>query len=586
MAALALAAWLAPQREAPRAKRTKAQLVREGLGASEESTPELAPLARDRAPLTAKASASLPPHAGDSDVSGFVVDAAGGSVPFAVVTAQTLSGSELATVSADADGAFQASLPAGELELLARGDAFSSALRRVAAPARGVLLELGPSSEIVGHVVDADTRSPLAGVSVTARSEPQAALGAEPPREPPGHATTSADGEFRIAGLRGGGVYRVMLTDAAWQSAPRSVSVEVGAASAPVSIAARPAALLTARILREGEPCAAGSVRAAGARQWDAPIGADGVARFVGLRPGRYEIDVFCEQALPHHAELDLEGAVTRDFDVSAGLSVSGRVVDAKGRPLPGAQVSVRPRDGSLERPAALCSSDDRGAFTCAGLQPGEHDCSVTDPLDAAADVVPVSLDDRSAEGLVLSVGALGSVRVLLGEDEAHDPARAWLRGATGLPIRARLVAGAFLFERLPLGEYEVHVDQTRATRSAIVLSEDGQALTLELPAPPRTSITGRVVDQRGEPLGDQWVSATAADWLPHPARRSEPQALSDAEGTFALGAVSGGVYDLAVDSDLGTAHACGIAAGSADVVLRVVAPTPAARGAIGVGLE
>jgi hypothetical protein len=48
---------------------------------------------------------------------------------------------------------------------------------------------------------------------------------------------------------------------------------------------------------------------------------------------------------------------------------------------------------------------------------------------------------------------------------------------------------------------------------------------------------------------------------------------LTDASGAFSVAAVSGGVYELSIESSVGSARVYGVAAGVSDVVLRVIAP-------------
>lgn len=518
-----------------------------------------------------------PALAGDSALSGRVVDAAGGPVPFAVVTARSLTHAGSLELAADADGAFRAQVPRGPLELVARAEAFSSALRRVQAPANGVLLELGPSSQIVGSVVAADTRAPLPGVSVSISPEPPLNDGHAAPRERSSSGSSGANGEFAIGGLRGGGSYRVTLLDPGWEGDVRAVPLDVAGTSTRVVLEARRAASLKARVLLDDAPCTEGLVRLAAAREWSTPLDGDGVAHFVSLPRGHYDVAVFCAQALPYHAELELAGPEAHEFAVSGGLSVSGRVLDASGAPLPQARVAVRSRNDAMDTPGALCTSDERGEFICGGLTPGEHECQVVEPLDADAAVVPVVLERASVRDVVLPVRPLGSVRVALdGSAAERAESRVLLRGPTAFPIQARRVGDEFVFERLPLASYEVYVEQPSAGGgpTKVELTEAGQVVSLELRAPPRAAITGVVVDEAGTPLGDQWIAARAADPLALSPRESDPQALSDVDGAFSVVAVSGGVYDLFIESNTGRAEVYGVTAGASDVVLRVVPPS------------
>ena len=94
------------------------------------------------------------------------MDASGGPVPFATVTVSGSSNAATSVALANAEGQFRTAAPAGQQEVIARADGFSAARVRVTAPARGIVLELGPGSEITGRVVSAATSEPLRGVVV------------------------------------------------------------------------------------------------------------------------------------------------------------------------------------------------------------------------------------------------------------------------------------------------------------------------------------------------------------------------------------------------------------------------------------
>lgn len=512
----------------------------------------------------------------DSEVSGVVVDVAGGPVPFALVSARSLSDASLRAVLTNEDGEFHASVRAGRHDFMARAEAFSTALRQVQAPAAGVILELGPSSAIVGRIVNADTLEPLSSVTVRAAPAREQAVENDLAREPAQESISDESGRFSFSGLRGGGRYSVLAASPEWQSDAYTLALGVGATSEDLLLAARPASVLTGTVWSDGRPCSKGEVRARRSPrgEWVAAIGQDGVARFTSLTPGHYSIDVYCDQALPHRESLELaRGLHEREWRVQTGLLVRGTVVDARGRSVPDAKVAIRPRGELSERQLALCSSDTHGRFACGGLSPGEHDASVADPADAAAQVVPLVLQAGAVPDILLRVRPFGSIRVVI--DPAGPSARAarvFARGPTAFPIEARRDEQGYLFERLPLARYEVYVDQPRARGAARVveLEQDGHLLTLELPAPQAEVIAGSVVDENGTPLIDSWVSASPSDPLAQSGLTSEPEVLTDERGAFRLDAVGGGVYDLRAKSALGIGELRGVVAGSSEVVLRI----------------
>src|SRR5690606_23718646 len=198
--------------------------------------------------------------------------------------------------------------------------AYSQAVRRVHAPARGVALALAPAATIVGQVIAADTEEPIAGVSVTARPAP----GNE---GLPSMGTSDEDGQFHVGGLIGGRSYAVNASSQHWRGNTHWVSVEVGRASEPLLIRALPAATLSGRVIRDGEPCADALVNAVGPAHASAHTTATGSVLFDGLLPGLYRFEVHCPRALPHYDDLKIgPEPTTREWHVSLGLSVNGRV--------------------------------------------------------------------------------------------------------------------------------------------------------------------------------------------------------------------------------------------------------------------
>jgi hypothetical protein len=511
---------------------------------------------------------------GGSELSGSVIDAAGGPVPFANVTVRGLESSSRSVALADSQGQFRASVSPGPQEIVARGEGFSCALDRVVAPATGIVLELGPSSEIAGTVLLSETTRPLQQVTVTAERvlNPWDVNGLS--REPRSSATTDASGAFRMGGLRGGGTYRVQLDDARWGSDPLSVALDVGASSAALVVTARPATSLMGRVFSAAGVCTQGEVQLAGLRWSRAPIDENGSVRFQSVQPGHYSVDVYCEHSLPYHEEIDVGAEpMARDWKVQPGLSVSGSVVDSGGQPFPGAKISVASSgDPSADTPVVVCSSAADGLFSCGGLRPGEYDCSVVEPVDGTAEVRHVVLQNDSAPGVVLHLRPMGSVHVHLraSAEASVSGGHVFARSPTALPIQAKRVENGFVFEHLPLGRYQVYVDQPVRDVASAELSYAGQVYTLELTAPQASLISGFAVDESGAPLLDTWIKASASDPLTGSAGLTAPQVLTDESGAFALMAVRGGIYDLRAQNGSGEGERLGVAAGSKDVILRV----------------
>lgn len=147
---------------------------------------------------------------GSAELSGAVVDALGGPVPFARLTLQSASGVTLGALNADVEGRFKARVPPGNVCVQARAPAFARATRCALAPDSGINLVLPPASELVGRVVAAGSAEGLGGVTVVvqpvSRADDWVSLNQETPRT----VLSAMDGRFRVGELRGTGAYELL----------------------------------------------------------------------------------------------------------------------------------------------------------------------------------------------------------------------------------------------------------------------------------------------------------------------------------------------------------------------------------------
>jgi hypothetical protein len=123
----------------------------------------------------------------------------------------------------------------------------------------------------------------------------------------------------------------------------------------------------------------------------------------------------------------------------------------------------------------------------------------------------------------------------------------------------------------LPLADYDVYVElPTSGATARARLQQDGQIVSLELPAPPRGSIAGKVVDESGSPLIDAWVSASPSEPLARAAQVSDPPTLTDERGEFTLSDLAPGNYELQARSSAGAGRREGVPVSSRAVILIV----------------
>lgn len=505
--------------------------------------------------------------AGGAEVVGSVVDATGGAVPGALVTLRGAGAAATTTiVIAAADGRFRARVPEGEVDVVARADAYSAAAQRIRAPARQITLVLAPGAEIVGRVVDDASDEPVAGITLSARS-PHAT-------EPLPHVGISgADGEFRLSGLQGGGWYRVDAAGQRWRSDERWISVDVGQSSEPLLLRLRPATTLAGTVRRAGEPCVDALVTASGPSAQSAHSSESGQVRLEGLWPGRYQINVYCDAALPYREALEIAAHdVVREWDVDLGFAALGKVQGPRGEPVANVLVSVVPVGEPDDRLPSSCISAEDGEFTCAGLSAGEHDCFLADT--ANPELVRVSLGASApAEHVLLRARAAGTIQVSIsspgGDSGEH---KVFARGSDGFVSEGAPRQGGVVFERIPLGRYEVYADLPRAGAPPVVveLERSEQVVDVDLLAARSIAIEGRAVDETGAPVIEAWVHVSPSDTTLRTPSATYPPALTDGEGAFTIPGLTPGEFTVHVRTATGEGERRGISAGSTGVLVRV----------------
>jgi hypothetical protein len=332
---------------------------------------------------------------GGVEISGTVVDASGGFVAGAQVAARQPGSNEaLALVLTGDAGAFRVSVPPGLVELVAVAEAYSRALRRLSGPRDGVVLTLVPASGIQGEVV-LESGEPLSGARVLATNK----NGVE---SAPVSVRADASGRFVFSELPAGG-YELTATGERWRSRPEWVTVAIGQ-SASVKLVVGRAWTASVVLDVEGAPCASGEVLLDGPVTATAPVGPGGQIRFEGLARGRYRVSARCTgiEQRPGSTErravsASLEEVLLVDRDDTTEKwslvadspeatsrpdegpepvgSISGRVLDERGDPVPEAWITA---SGNLAPSSAPALSDETGSFVLTGLPSGRHELSAT----------------------------------------------------------------------------------------------------------------------------------------------------------------------------------------------------------------
>jgi len=453
-----------------------------------------------------------------------------------------------------ADGSFRLEgAPPGRRDLVVSHPERLGRARAVEVPPAGearldVALEDGGA--IVG-TVRGPGGTPVAG----------AVVAATPEHGPARRTMTDEAGAYALRGLPPG-KYVVsvrMPSDAAdgdATGAMRTVRVEsaetvradfAGAAAVVGDIRGAPPGLRLEAVLVPAVPGAA-SVRTA-------RVDDDGVFRFDGVDPGAY--DLIVEPWVRRRLSIpEGELEVALDLAFPAG-SVSGRVLDATGAPVPGAHLSAL-RAGDRGDPlyawysiAARAEAD--GAFVVVGLEP-DIDYELCVRLAGLATEVRTVRSGMTAIDIRLGRGGAIRARAFDPDGAATDVFTLHAEDAFG-----RRFAGADRgIEDLPPGSYSVTALSPRfgLTRRTAVQVAAGVETTLDLRFSPGASLEVQGLDPTGVPVAGARVDLRFDDGTRVPSTVYLPLAgaRTDAAGRLRRDGLSAGRYRGTLRTDDGRA--------------------------------
>jgi protocatechuate 3,4-dioxygenase beta subunit len=497
---------------------------------------------------------------GGVKVAGSVVDAAGGPIVGAHLSATDTEDRVIAIDVSDDSGAFELRVAPGPVRVLARADGYSEELRGAEAPLAGMEIRLVAASSIVGRVIAEGTLEGVDGVLVSAHGEDDILSSVRSAR-------SDKDGVFRLDGLRSGR-YLLQAIAPHWRSDEQRVSLTPSEARASVDVQVRGAAQLSGTIQLGGAPCTTGVVSARGPVTLAAPSLPDGRLTLDGMVAGHYDVSISCEGARASDV-LDVGSRdVERVWDLDAGARVTGTVLSARGKPVASIQVDVAPTPASAERGGTTCITDELGRFSCAGLTPGDYAVQILG-VPAQADAIPVRATLESSPDVELRLHDQATLRVRIEGPGSFDASTFSLMASSpNQPALAGQLRGdAFVFDPIGLGEYEVFADSDPAgSRKHVTLSRDGELAELTLELPKLHSLQGRVLDEDRHAVPDVWVSASRVQQFGS-ARPTEP-ALTDGDGRFTLNGLVPGQYSLDASGGEHKGHLDRVASDSTNAVV------------------
>lgn len=447
------------------------------------------------------------------------------------------------TVSASADGHLPAALPS----------------RRLAAGADEKLaIKLATGGRLLTGTISDATGGLIAGARVDAAR----ITSAVDPGDAVSSAFSGADGKYRMTVAEG----QLLVAATSADYAPQSRYVEIGPAGGVANFALVPGGVIEGIVRddRTREPVGGASVlaRRDSAAILLAETGArrtvsrpDGRFRLAGLRPGAWEVSA-SDQARTSRAQTIVGLGVAEQVSdvellIGAGPVIRGRVVDDTGAPAPGATVRAFSRgEGSQSQ------ADAAGAFTFAGLRPGEYHVTAHASAYLPAGGTQVALADKDVDGVVVTVRRAARIKGHVEPRQECDVLHELGEGGHG-PLM--LISGTTTG---PDGEFELGpVGDGPATLSARCASGDqGQARIDVAPGmpdaiikvAPGASIAGRVVDGGGKPVVGigvmaSNVSSTQSTMIMNGMITSGTRALTDATGAYRLTGLPAGAYRLGV---------------------------------------
>jgi protocatechuate 3,4-dioxygenase beta subunit len=476
-------------------------------------------------------------------VEGVVRDIAGGEIEGALVLADGRRSIQRGTAVAETDetGHFELWVAPGSLRITAMAEGYADGRILAVGPGAAVELFLTPESVLVGQVLDAQTKAPVAGVTVSVRGSRLSTLG-----RTEFSALSDETGRFRIEGLEPGAYKPIATADELYGEAAERILLGLGETSEPVAILVHPAYFVSGVVTiagTDGRPCPEGwvSLRADKRTQQRAEIGVEGLVELRAVLPGEYSVELTCEGYLAEDGypaiTLVDESLTGLSWEVREGLAIRGELVDAAGAPLPDVsiftQMLVDAEDAGARRTDARTRTDHEGRFELLGLLPGRYELSPGQasggggrPGPGEPTIVELA-PGADVNDVRIVMPATGELRGRVVDSRGAPVAGASIvASATGLEERQSTQtndAGEFAFEALRPGSTRVSALSQGFGRAGMRApgggSEEppgelveivaGETAELELVVEAAAgSITGRVLDESGAPVADAFVDA------------------------------------------------------------------------------
>ena len=458
---------------------------------------------------------------------------------------------------------------------------------------------LGPGTDLEGRVVAKKGGAPLAGAEVSIarqRSQENGMIYYAGGVQHPVWAVTDETGAFRVPHLAPG-KYDVRAQAQGFVAGTAQVDL---ATDKSVSVEMSPEMTIEGVVsFPDGRPVAGVEVQATGGARTatfggfdegerSSTTDAKGAFKLRNLPEGSYTVQV----SVPWGSDLNVRGKQLPDVAagradvkivVEAGATISGHVVDAKGRRVTSAWISANPSpregvdDSGNEWRGTQVRSD--GTFLLAGLGDGPYNVQVQSQSGTAshrpATVENVVVGTKDLEIVMQEGFAIAGVLV---DPDGKPLSQVALQAAPAEPRPGEEEGGngwtdqqgRFTISGLAPGNYKLTVAPWGGSNQGWVI--DGAqtyaagANGLRIVAGRGVTISGVLVDDTGKPVAGGWINATAK-------KDTQPRGTQSKEdGTFEVsGLETGAVYTLHGNAQ-GRVNVAleNVAAGSRDVRLVV----------------
>jgi len=418
---------------------------------------------------------------------------------------------------------------------------------------QAILVDDDPAGalQLEGLVLDAADK-PVAGATVVVSSNPRRT------------ATTDDNGGFAFDKLVGRS-YTLIARAAGGVAGP--ITAKLTDKSDPIVLHLRPGGAVKVTIVDKAAAAIPGATaELRGLDQQTATADAAGVAEFVTVVSGYYEVVAYAPGYAPSHAFTQVgTGPVEVSLVLVAGAPVSGIVVDDKRQPVGDARVIYSgASDWSMQADPRLdgAVTGPDGKFTFTALPAGSFRFVARHESFAPGSSVITTLDGSHATvgiEIALVAGATVAGSVVDGSQQPVASARVRIavvsRGMVGTEPRQVFTDadGTFVVRGLPKKPLEaVALAETGSSANLAVDASAGDVKDVVITIDQTGSISGLVVDKTGNPLDGVQVSALPDFRAAGPGMdpmnfrlRGMPQELTNGAGEFEIVGLAPGSYNV-----------------------------------------